>query len=92
MIRILALVAALVKACGLPPIRGKVPASVAMTLAHLCDAGVVLSRGRWHAPISAYLIAELTTDHYSDITRARERLGASAAVKRECAFRSCPLR
>lgn len=65
----------LVKACGLHPIRGEVPAPVAMALAHLCDVGVVVSRGRWHAPISAYLISELTTDHYSDITRARERLG-----------------
>jgi nucleoside-diphosphate-sugar epimerase len=68
-------VAELVHACGLHPIRGEVPAGIAMAIAHLCDAGVVLSRGRWHAPVSAYLISELTTDHYSDITRARERLG-----------------
>ncbi len=68
-------VTALVSACGLHPIKGAVPAGVAMTLAHLCDAGVVLSGGRWHAPISAYLISELTTDHYSDMSRARERLG-----------------
>lgn len=76
-------VAALVRACGLHPIRGKVPAGVAMALAHLCDAGVVLTRGRWHAPISAYLISELTTDHYSDITRARERLGYTPRVSVE---------
>ena len=73
-------VAELVRACGLRPIRGEVPASVAMAIAHLCDAGVILSRGRWHAPVSAYLISELTTDHYSDITRARERLGYRPAV------------
>jgi nucleoside-diphosphate-sugar epimerase len=68
-------VSALVQACGLSPIRGGVPAPLAMAIAHLCDAGVVVTRGRWHAPISAYLISELTTDHYSDISRARERLG-----------------
>ena len=28
-----------------------------------------LSRGRVHLPISAYLITELTTEHYSDIAR-----------------------
>jgi nucleoside-diphosphate-sugar epimerase len=73
-------VAELVQACGLHPIRGEIPAAVAMTVARLCDAGVVLSRGRWHAPVSAYLISELTTDHYSDITRARERLGYGPKV------------
>lgn len=73
-------VAELSRACGLSPIRGQVPTGAAMALAHACDAAVVLSRGRVHMPISAYLIAELTTEHYSDITRARTRLGYEPRV------------
>ncbi len=73
-------VAELSRACGLSPIRGQVPVGAAMALAHACDAAVVISRGRVHLPISAYLIAELTTEHYSDITRARTRLGYEPRV------------
>ena len=51
-----------------------------MAAAQACDAAVVLLRGRVHLPISAYLITEITTEHYSDITRARQRLGFSARV------------
>lgn len=73
-------VAALSRACGFSPIRGSVPTSMAMAAAQACDAAVVLLRGRVHLPISAYLITEITTEHYSDITRARQRLGFSARV------------
>ncbi len=73
-------VAALSRACGHSPIRGSVPVGVAMAAAHACDAAVVLARGRLHFPISAYLIAELTTEHCSDITRARQGLGYAPRV------------
>lgn len=76
-------VAALSRACGLSPIRGSVPTGVAMILAHACDTAVILTRGRLHLPISAYLIAELTTEHYSDITRARTKLGYTPRVSVE---------
>lgn len=73
-------VSQLLQACGRHPVRGEVPAGLAMAIAAGCDALGTLSGGRLHFPVSRYLIAELTTDHYSDITRARTRLGYAPRV------------
>jgi nucleoside-diphosphate-sugar epimerase len=70
----------LTRAMNLPGIRGRIPRMVAKAGARACDAMVVATRGSLHFPISAYLITELTTDHYSRIDRARAWLGYEPAV------------
>ena len=67
-------------ALGLPEPRGRLPGNALHGAAKVCDSLVRLSRGRLHFPISAYLITELTTDHYSRIDRARAWLSFSPKV------------
>ncbi len=66
---------ALCRACELPPPSRRIPAPVARRIGDACD---LLARTRLTAralPLSRYLVDELTTEHYSDISRARARLG-----------------
>ena len=67
-------------ALGLNEPRGRLPGKAVHGAATLCDALVRLSNGRLHFPISAYLITELTTDHYSRIDRARAWLSFSPKI------------
>lgn len=65
----------LTEALGLPGIRGTIPEAPVKALAKIFDAIATASGGSLHFPISSYLITELTTDHYSNIDRARSWLG-----------------
>lgn len=73
-------VAALCTACRLaPPVRN-LPVPIARALGHVGDLLRATTAGRCNLPLSRYLVDELVTDHYSDIRRARERLGYAPQV------------
>ena len=76
-------VSQLVEALGLEPIKFGVPRAVMTTVASVFDGLVSLSGGKLHFPVSRYLVTELTTDHYSDISRARSCLGYEPRVSVE---------
>lgn len=68
-------VAALCRACGLQPPTRSLPAPIARVIGHAGDLLRAVSGGRCNLHLSRYLVDELVTEHYSDIRRARERLG-----------------
>jgi 2-alkyl-3-oxoalkanoate reductase len=66
---------ALCRACELAPPTRRIPASLARGIGSACDLLVRARLTSRALPLSRYLVDELTTEHYSDISRARERLG-----------------
>jgi 2-alkyl-3-oxoalkanoate reductase len=73
-------VAALCRACHLEPPARRLPAPLARALGHAGDLLRQMTGGRCNPQLSRYLVDELVTDHYSDVRRARERLGYAPAV------------
>ncbi len=73
-------VANLCRACGLAAPSRHVPRGIARLIGSGCDLALRTGAVGRALPVSRYLIDELTTEHYSDITRARTRLGYSPTV------------
>ena len=73
-------VAELCRACGLEPPQRSLPTAVARALGHAGDVLRATTGGRCNPHLSRYLVDELVTDHYSDIRRARERLGYAPSI------------
>jgi len=76
-------VSQIAEALGLAPVKGNLSKGVMRTAATLCDGLVTLSGGKLHFPLSRYLVTEMTTDHYSNISRARSWLGYEPRVSVE---------
>jgi nucleoside-diphosphate-sugar epimerase len=76
---------------GVPPIRRRLSAGVALALAGMSEA-VWQGLGRSSdPPLTRFLAEEMSTDHYFDITAARRDLGyAPSCDVWEATARSCP--
>lgn len=60
---------------NLPPVGRAVPSWLALTLARLCEAGARLRRSRAVPFLTTFLVHEMCSDHYFDISAARRDLG-----------------
>ena len=65
---------------GLDPITRKVPYAPAYTLAHLFELGARLCGNRFEPRLTRFIVSEMATDHYFDISAARKDLGFAPSV------------
>ncbi|MBI3565339.1 MAG: NAD-dependent epimerase/dehydratase family protein [Elusimicrobia bacterium] len=62
-------------AAGLPPTRKSVPFGLAMSAAKACEASWRLLRVDTEPPLTRFLVSQLTTAHWFDISAAKRDLG-----------------
>ena len=60
---------------GLPPVQRKVPKMAAKLVAWCCETASSILPGHPEPLLTRFLVSEMTTHHYFDISRAREDLG-----------------
>lgn len=59
---------------GVPPIQRRVPKSVAMAVAALCELSSKIRRGNPEPLLTRFLVSEMATDHYFSIESAERNL------------------
>lgn len=60
---------------GLPPVKRSLPVPAAMAAAALCEWAARLTPGRRLPLLTRFLVSEMATDHYFDISAAERELG-----------------
>lgn len=70
-------------AAGLPPVRKSIPIGFAMTAAKACEASWRALGVASEPPLTRFLILQLTTAHWFDITAAKSDLGWHPRVRIE---------
>ena len=70
----------LITAAGLPPVRKRIPVGVARTLAGVIEGLWTLFRVDREPPITRFVVSQLSTAHWYDISAARRDLGYAPQV------------
>ncbi|MDX6769371.1 MAG: NAD-dependent epimerase/dehydratase family protein [Elusimicrobiota bacterium] len=70
-------------AAGLGPVRRKVPKAAAFAAAGACESLWRLLGRRSEPPLTRFLVSQLTTDHWFDISAAKRDLGWAPRVRIE---------
>ncbi len=70
----------LLQAAGEPPVRGRIPAGVAYAAAAVLEGAYGLLRIRSEPLLTRFLVRELSTSHWFDISAARKDLGYEPVV------------
>ncbi len=70
-------------AAGLPPTSKSIPAGAALAAASACEASWRLLGLTSEPPLTRFLVSQLTTAHWFDISAARRELGWSPRVRME---------
>ncbi|MBI3289640.1 MAG: NAD-dependent epimerase/dehydratase family protein [Elusimicrobia bacterium] len=70
-------------AAGLPPVKKRVPKELAFAAAGVCEAAWRLLRLSSEPPLTKFLVKQLTTSHWFDISAAKRDLGWKPRVKME---------
>ena len=76
-------IARMLAAAGLPPVRSRVPKALAVAAADACEAAWRLLGLQSEPPLTRFLVSQLTTAHWFDITAAKRELGWRPKVKLE---------
>jgi nucleoside-diphosphate-sugar epimerase len=74
---------AILHAAGLPPVSKRVPVPMAFALAGMTEAAYKLLRIRSEPPLTRFLVEQLSTSHWFDISAARRDLGYEPQVSLE---------
>ncbi|MGE3822335.1 MAG: NAD-dependent epimerase/dehydratase family protein [Isosphaeraceae bacterium] len=74
------LVDGILAAAGLPPVTRSLPLSVASVAAVLCETVYGALRVRSEPPLTRFMVRELATSHWFDLTAARRDLGYAPRV------------
>lgn len=70
-----ALVDAIIGTAGLPPVTRTVPAGVALALGAVLERVWGMVGAAREPPLTRFVVRQMTTDHYFDLTAARRELG-----------------
>ncbi len=69
------IVDSMLAAAGLPPVRRSIPQGLAMAAAGACEVSWKILKMRGEPPLTRFLVNQLTTAHWFDISAARRELG-----------------
>jgi 2-alkyl-3-oxoalkanoate reductase len=68
------------KLSGLPPVTRKISKPIAMNVARIMEGAARILPGHLEPPLTRFLVSEMSTNHYFDISAAKNALGYSPSI------------